>query len=83
MSKIIGKLNPKSSQSLVVYSVLGKSPTLQAAMGEGGGQVPLIVERKKTMNEVVRAIRLGNVYGEQFGGSFGGNIWDTGGYRHV
>lgn len=26
--------------------------------------------------EPVRPIRLGNIYGEQFGGSFGGNVWE-------
>ena len=52
MSKIIGKLNPKSNQRLIVYDKRNNAPTLQSAMGMGGGQVPLIIvevknERKK------------------------------------
>ncbi len=43
MSKQIGKLNPNSNQRLIVYSQLHNAPTLQCAMGTGGGQVPLII----------------------------------------
>lgn len=46
MSKIIGRLNPNSQQRLVVYDTRANAPTLQAAMGEGGGQVPLIMVKK-------------------------------------
>lgn len=37
MSKQIGKLNPNSNQRLIVYSQLHNAPTLQCAMGTGGG----------------------------------------------
>lgn len=47
MSKIIGKLNPNSKQRLIVYDKKNNAPTLQAAMGEGGGQVPLIIVEVK------------------------------------
>ena len=47
MSKIIGRLNPHSQQRLIVYDTRANAPTLQAAMGEGGGQVPLIIKRRK------------------------------------
>ena len=43
MSKVIGKLNPKSNQRLIVYDKKNNAPTLQCAMGTGGGQVPLII----------------------------------------
>lgn len=45
MSKQVGKLNPKSNQRLIVYSKKHNAPTLQTAMGTGGGQVPLIIVR--------------------------------------
>lgn len=51
MSTQIGKLNPKSNQRLIVYSVDDDSPTLQSAMGEGGGQVPLLVEITEVKND--------------------------------
>ena len=41
---ILGRLNPNSNQRLIVYDSNDISPTLQAAMGEGGGQIPMIVE---------------------------------------
>lgn len=52
MSKIIGKLNPNSNQRLIVYDKKNSNaPTLQSAMGTGGGQIPLIVVRvKKSKN---------------------------------
>ncbi len=43
--KQIGKLNPNSKQRLIVYDKNASSPTLQAAMGLGGGQVPMIVKQ--------------------------------------
>lgn len=46
MSKIIGRLNPNSQQRLVVYDIRANAPTLQAAMGEGGGQIPLVIRRQ-------------------------------------
>ena len=45
-AKVIGKLNPKSNQRLIVYDQNYLALTLQAAMGTGGGQVPLIVVAK-------------------------------------
>ena len=47
MSKILGRLNPKSNQRLIVYSSQASCPTLQTAMGAGGGQVPLIILQTK------------------------------------
>lgn len=44
MSRILGTLNPNSSQRRIVYDKNDICPTLQAAAGEGGGQVPMIVE---------------------------------------
>ena len=41
--KIIGTMNPNSSQRRIIYDKNFLSPTLQAAMGEGGGQVPMII----------------------------------------
>lgn len=41
--------------------------TLQAAMGCGGGNVPLVE---------IKANRLFNIYGEDKGTSFAGNVWD-------
>lgn len=37
MSKQIGKLNPNSNQRLIVYDKFDNAPTLQSAMGTGGG----------------------------------------------
>lgn len=36
-------MNPNSNQRLVIYSTLSLSPTLQSAMGTGGGQMPFII----------------------------------------
>lgn len=44
--KKLGTMNPNSSQRRIVYDSDGICPTLQAAMGEGGGQVPMILEIK-------------------------------------
>lgn len=44
----------------------GISTTLTSSMGTGGGHVPMVVE----------PIRLGNIYGEQFGTGYAGNVWD-------
>ena len=40
----LGHLNSNSNQRYVVFSTLDCSPTLQAAMGTGGGQMPFIPE---------------------------------------
>lgn len=42
-SKILLHMNPNSNQRLVIYSTLSLSPTLQSAMGTGGGQMPFII----------------------------------------
>lgn len=44
--KVLGTFNPNSSQRRIVYDKNYNCPTLQAAMGGGGGQVPMIVEEK-------------------------------------
>lgn len=44
-SKIIGKLNPNSNQRNIVYDKESVCPTLQAAMGTGGGQMPYVTEK--------------------------------------
>jgi hypothetical protein len=44
MKMKLGNLNPNSNQRCVVFSILDVSPTLQAAMGTGGGQMPYIPE---------------------------------------
>ena len=45
MSKQIGKLNPNSNQRLIVYDTKQNAPTLQACMGTGGGNTPLIITK--------------------------------------
>lgn len=45
--KQLGKLEEGSSQRRIVYDSEYSSPTLQAAMGAGGGNVPLTIEKKK------------------------------------
>ncbi len=40
---LLGKLNPNSSQRGIVFDSEYISPTLTAAAGEGGGQVPMIL----------------------------------------
>ena len=42
-SKVLLHMNPNSNQRLVIYSTLSLSPTLQSAMGTGGGQMPFII----------------------------------------
>lgn len=42
-SVMLGTMNPNSSQRRIVYDKEYLCPTLQAAMGEGGGQVPMIL----------------------------------------
>ena len=41
--KQLGTLNPNSSQRRIVYDSDYLSPTIQAAAGEGGGQIPMIL----------------------------------------
>lgn len=41
---MIGRLDKNSNQRLVIYNKNKISPTLQAAMGNGGGNVPLIIK---------------------------------------
>lgn len=65
--KKIGKLDLNSQQRLIIYDTDFESPTLQAAMGTGGGNIPLIIDK---------AIRLGNIYGADKEGGFAGNVWD-------
>lgn len=48
---VIGKLNPKSNQRCVVYDIYDTSPTIQAAAGTGGGQMPYIMEIKEMNKE--------------------------------
>lgn len=45
-SVMLGTMNPNSSQRRIVYNKEYLCPTLQAAMGEGGGQVPMILVNK-------------------------------------
>ena len=47
--KQLGGLEEGSSQRRIVYDSEYTSPTLQAAMGAGGGNVPLVVENKKVI----------------------------------
>ena len=49
--KIIGTMNPNSSQRRIIYDKNFLSPTLQAAMGEGGGQVPMIIVAEGVKDE--------------------------------
>lgn len=49
--KIIGTMNPNSSQRRIIYDKNFLSPTLQAAMGEGGGQVPMIIVTEGVKDE--------------------------------
>lgn len=41
---MIGRLDKNSNQRLAIYNKNKISPTLQAAMGNGGGNVPLIIK---------------------------------------
>lgn len=43
-AKKLGTMNPNSGQRRIVYDKDYICPTLQAAMGEGGGNIPLIIE---------------------------------------
>ena len=41
--RMLGTMNPNSSQRRIVYDKNYISPCLQAAMGCGGGQIPMVV----------------------------------------
>ena len=41
--KQLGTLNPNSAQRRIIYDSDYLSPTIQAAAGEDGGQVPMIL----------------------------------------
>ena len=41
--KEIGTFNPNSSQRRIIYDKNYICPTLQAAMGSGGGNVPMVI----------------------------------------
>jgi len=49
-------LNPKSNQRNVLYLTQGLAPTLQTAMGTGGGQVPLVLASQKSTSMPVKSI---------------------------
>lgn len=57
------------SQKYRVYDTNGLAPSMCAGMGEGGNTQPMVIEDELKMK------RLGNVYGDQFGTGFGGNVW--------
>lgn len=69
---ILGTLSPERRTANNIYDSKGIAPTLCAGMGEGGRNTPLIL----TDNEDLHPVRLGNVYDEKYGQSFGGNVWD-------
>lgn len=46
-AKEIGTLNPNSSQRRIIYDKNYICPTLQAAMGNGGGNVPMVLDGNK------------------------------------
>ena len=51
------KLNPKSSQRNILYLNWGLAPTLQTAMGTGGGQVPLVLDIPKSTNMQLKSMK--------------------------
>jgi len=55
-----------------VFSESGISPAILAAQTH----IPHVVRQRESMDYPVK---LGNVYDERFGQSYGGNIWDTSG----
>lgn len=48
----IGKLNPNSNQRACVYDVNDECPTLQASMGTGGNQMPMIIDEPKIVGGI-------------------------------
>ena len=65
----LGGFEEGSKQRRKVYDTDGLCPTLQAAMGCGGGNNPFVLEMKL----------LGNIYGEHCGTGYAGNVWDSNG----
>lgn len=66
--KKLGTLSPDWENGRNIYDIGGICPTLTAGMGEGGGCVPMIIQK-----------RLGNIYGDDRGTGFAGNVWDSDG----
>lgn len=64
----LGGFEEGSKQRRKVYDTDGICPTLQAAMGCGGGNNPFVLEMKL----------LGNIYGCT-GGNYAGNVYDSNG----
>lgn len=54
-----------------VYDADGISPTL-CGVGSGGNTEPKVLVK----NDDVNPVRIGNIYGEQFGTGYAGNVWD-------
>lgn len=54
-----------------VYDADGISPTL-CGVGSGGNTGPKVLVKDEDVNPV----RIGNIYGEQFGTGYAGNVWD-------
>lgn len=54
-----------------VYDADGISPTL-CGVGSGGNTEPKVLVKDDDVNP----IRIGNIYGEQFGTGYAGNVWD-------
>lgn len=54
-----------------VYDAEGISPTL-CGVGSGGNTEPKVLVKDEDVNPV----RIGNIYGEQFGTGYAGNVWD-------
>lgn len=73
VSKIGNLYRGKKHQSGDVYSIGGCSPTLCSGCHSYGIPFVLIGENMQKM------VRLGNIYGEQFGTGFAGNVWDKDG----
>lgn len=55
-----------------VFSEEGISPAILAAQTH----IPHVIRQRESTEQPVR---LGNVYDERFGQSYGGNVWDTSG----
>lgn len=54
-----------------VYDANGISPTL-CGVGSGGNTEPKVLVKDEDVNPV----RIGNIYGKQFGTGYAGNVWD-------
>lgn len=54
-----------------VYDADGISPTL-CGVGSGGNTEPKVLVKDEDVNPV----RIGNIYGKQFGTGYAGNVWD-------